>query len=183
MEMLISPGAVQGILPSVINAASVFLATNFVSVCSMVHPGGDSRQEAGGGQGVLGKAGLGPAAPPGEPPQDWGPHCPKACGSKVLPSLSNAISKLPSGSMRVWDYDVPEVLVDGEVEATGSISDFHELRSECPSICSVWGQSGISVSGKGEAISQLTLAGNNCFESRGLISGFHTEVSLKQLFQ
>lgn len=69
----------------------------------------------------------------------------------------------------------------GEAQAAGSFSDFHELPSECPSICSTWGQSGILAGGKGEAISQLTLAGNNCFESRGLISGFHMQVSLKHL--
>ena len=63
--MLISPGAIQGILPSIINAFAVFLATIFISSCSTVYPGDDLREKAGGGcssppvssrgSGVLGK--------------------------------------------------------------------------------------------------------------------------------
>lgn len=63
--MLISPGAIQGILPSIINAFSVFLATIFISTHSAVYPGDDLREKAGGGcslppqssrgSGVLGK--------------------------------------------------------------------------------------------------------------------------------
>lgn len=40
----------------------------------------------------------------------------------------------------------------------------------------LWGQGGISGSGKGEVISQLPLAADNCFESRRFTSGFHTQV-------
>lgn len=47
--MLISRGAIQGILSLIRNAFSVFLATDFVSTCAAVYPGDDWGEKAGGG--------------------------------------------------------------------------------------------------------------------------------------
>lgn len=52
------------------------------------------------------------------------------------------------------------------------VSDFPGLTSECPSIDHVHRQNGISISEKGEVISQLPLADSNCVGSRDLSSGF-----------
>lgn len=58
------------------------------------------------------------------------------------------------------------------MEPGAFVSVFPGLTSECPSTDHVCRQNGISISEKGEVISQLPLADSNCVGSRGLSSGF-----------
>lgn len=129
---------------------------------------------------------------PAPPPPAWGRGCSARAACSARPVLPGSLQvrgplipkrcdvQRPSGSTSAWVCDASEMLVDGETQAAGFISNFRGLPRGCPSIRNAGGQSGIAIGGKGETISQLTLAGNNCFESSGLISGFHTAVSLSE---
>lgn len=105
-------------------------------------------------------------------------------GAAVPPCEQQSLGKVPGwhGGCCIFCgfQGRSRVLGDGDTRATDFTSNFHTLLSECPSVCNMGGQNGIAIGGKGEAISQLPLTGNNCFESRGLISRFHTEVPLSE---